>query len=95
MTFCYHSFTARTLVLRSMLLMRRSIAPVVQILIVARAVTTVEVMPGPEAVKMLWAKHSAVSGPPKVDREVGWLFPYGPKSRVTVLEQVSVPASHT
>jgi hypothetical protein len=49
-----------------MLLMRRSIAPVVQILIVARAVTTVEMMLGPEAVKMLWAKHSAVSGPPKL-----------------------------
>ena len=78
-----------------MLLMRRSIAPVVQILIVARAVTTVEAMLGPDAVKMLWARHSAVSGPPEVDREVGWFFPYGPKTRVTVLEQVSVPASHT
>lgn len=44
-------------------------------MIVARAVTTVEVVLGPGAVKMLWARRGAVSGPPEIDREVGWLFP--------------------
>ena len=45
---------------------------------------------------MVWAKRSAVSGPPEVDREVVWLFcAYGPKLTVIVLEQVWVPASHT